>query len=687
MIKQKKKTMIYVKKIWILLAGALLFTACQGDDLLIDNPSVGTGEIGNDSLMPVHLQFSTLDEDLVETRAASMVSGNEETITNIKMMCFSKAGKFLGLFDANVTTQTKFTGYIDGEVDARTTKVHFIANHPELVVSQSANYLRDMIDVIKDKALCIDYQNSTKMTYWTYHATETEEQMKQFLNPSNASEVHYIHFLRDRVKLTAEEVATEVLQEADPAITKIEWMVSNGLTKAYVVPWHTFDNGTDFINTDINQNFYIDGGQYNKIKHTPYEKNDRDRYTNSDENGFVEFKPENPLFVFEDYNNGTYDGNQQEQTGRPMAQVKLIFRVTYGSQQPVYHVIKIMDDNSNPYKLIRNHDYKVRINHLKKTRGTFTSFETALNSNSFTNDPFADIAPLVPTVSTDMKVLTIIGGTTKELNSSNTTVVGGKRRYTVNYTFMQGNTGVSDADIIYDGLVDANGVEDENATLVASNYDSSTGAGSFIIELKKDIPAVGATPLMFTVRVYDKTSRLYRKVLFYVTEGFTYVGTPTMTRRTNNGFNSTYQLDFTLPATYPDGLYPITLVLGTRTLTPVAVYSVNGTTETRLDGAFEVAVESTGTDGWNYASSNTTTAWNYNANSWNYVYKFKIMEKPTDDEGNFSTQPTTYRIVFKDNREQIGLAQNSTNVGVYFQVDNFGPDSQISRYGLTTFNN
>lgn len=679
--------MIYVKKIWILLAGALLLTACQGDDLLMDNPPIGTGEIGNDSLMPVHLQFSTLDQDLVETRAASMVSGNEDTITNIKMMCFSKAGKFLGLFDANVTTLDKSTGYIDGEVDARTTKVHFIANHPELVVSQSANYLRDMIDVIKDKALCIDYQNSKKMTYWTYHATETEEQMKQFLNPSNASEVHYIHFLRDRVKLTAEEVAADVLSEADPDITEIEWMVSNGLTKAYVVPWHTFDNGTDFINTDINKDFYKDGGRYNKIKHTPYEKNDRDRYTNSEEDGFVKFKPENPLFVFEDYNNGTYDGNQQEQTEKPMAQVKLIFRVTYGNEPPVYHVIKIMDANSNPYKLIRNHDYKVKINHLKKTRGTFTSFDAALNSNSFTNDPFADIAPLVPTVSTDTKVLTIEGGTTKELNSRNADEVGGNR-YTVNYTFMQGTSGVSDYDIIYDGLVDANGNEDENAKLVDSNYNKTTGKGWFTIELKKDIPAVGATPLMFTVRVYDKKSRLYRKVLFYVTEGFKYVGTPSMKLRSGTGYNSTYQLDFTLPATYPDGLYPITLVLGTRTLTPVAVYSVNGTTEKRLDGAFEVAVESTGTgsNGWNYASSNTTTDWNYHANSWNYVYKFKIMEKPTDDEGNFSTQPTTYRIIFKDNRQQIGLGLND-DVGVYFQVDNFGEGSQISRFGLATFNN
>ena len=675
--------MIYVKKIWILLAGALLLSACQADDLVMDDPSGGTESIGNDSLMPVHLRFTTLDEDLVETRAASMVSGNEETITDIKMMCFSQTGNFLGLFNAQVHPESKFTGTIDGEVDARTTKVHFIANHPNLVVSQAANYLREMRDVIKDKALCIDYENSTKMTYWTYHATNTEQEMQEFLNPQTGDE--YIHFLRDRIRLTPVDVAADVLSEADPDITKIEWMVSNGLTKAYVVPWHTFDDGTDFINTDIDQNFYIDGGQYNKIKLTPYEKNDRDRYTNNDEDGFVEFKPENPLYVFEDYNNGTYDGNQQEIASKKMAQVKLIFRVTYGNQQPVYHVVKIMDANSNPYRLTRNHDYRVSIRHLKKTRGVYTSFPDALNTTVFTNDPFADIAPLVPTVSTDTKTLTILGGTTRELNTSNTTVVNGKRRYTVNYTFMQGTTGVSDAQIIYDGLVDANGVEDENAKLVDYSYDTSSGDGSFTVELKKDIPAVGATPLMFTVRVYDKVSRLYRKVLFYVTNGFTYSSTPTMSRRTNDGYNSTYQLDVTLPATYPDGLYPITLVMGTRTLTPVSIVTVSGNTETPLEGAFEVAVESTGTDKWNYTGSNTTTAWNYNANNWNYVYKFKIMEKPTDNEGNFSTQPTTYRIIFKDNREQIGLNQNA-DVGVYFQVENFGAGSQISRYGLA-FNN
>lgn len=677
--------MIYVKKIWILLAGALLLTACQGDDLLMDNPSVGTGEIGNDSLMPVHLRFTTLDEDLVETRAASMVSGNEETITDIKMMCFSQTGNFLGLFNAQVHPESKFTGTIDGEVDARTTKVHFIANHPNLVVSQAANYLREMRDVIKDKALCIDYENSTKMTYWTYHATNTEQEMQEFLKPQTGDE--YIHFLRDRIRLSPVDVAADVLSEADPDITKIEWMVSNGLTKAYVVPWHTFDNGTDFINTDIDQTFYIDGGQYNKIKLTPYEKNDRDRYTNNDEDGFVEFKPENPLYVFEDYNNGTYDGNQQEIASKKMAQVKLIFRVTYGNQQPVYHVVKIMDANSNPYRLTRNHDYRVSIRHLKKTRGVYTSFQDALNTTVFTNDPFADIAPLVPEVSTDTKTLTILGGTTRELNTSNTTEVNGKRRYTVDYTFMQGTTGVSDAQIIYDGLVDANGVEDENAKLVDYSYDTSSGEGSFTVELKKDIPDVGATPLMFTVRVYDKVSRLYRKVLFYVTNGFTYSSTPTMSRRTDDGYNSTYQLDVTLPATYPDGLYPITLVMGTRTLTPVSIVTVSGNTETPLEGAFEVAVESTGTDKWNYTGSNTTTAWNYNANNWNYVYKFKIMEKPTDNEGNFSTQPTTYRIIFEDNREQIGLNQNNTNVGLYFQVENFGAGSQISRYGRATFNN
>ena len=667
----------------------MLLTACQ-DDFVIDNPSSGRESVLGDSLIPVHLGYSTVDEDYVDTRAASMVSGRELMITDIKMLCFSKTGNFLGTYTATVNPANATTGTIDGEVDARTTKVHFVANHPDLVVSQSANYLRDMRDVIKDKALTIDYENSQNITYWTYHAEETEEAMAAFLNPQDDNDS--IHFLRDRVRLEAQAIEAHVYTDAEPDIESIDWMVTNGLTKAYVIPWHSFDNNTDFIGFDVDQNYYIDGGQYNKIKITPYEKNDRDRYVNSDESGFTPFTAGSSLYVFEDYNDGTYDGYQNEIASKKMAQVKLIFRVKYLGMDPVYHVIKIMDSNLNPYKLRRNHDFKVSIKALNKTRGVYSSFADAIDDASqFSNDPFADIAPLVPTVSETTKTLTIPDpGTVRQLNSSNTTVVDGKRRYRVDYTFKQGTTGVSDADIIYDGLVNAEGVVDENAKLVDSecNYNSSTGNGYFTVELKKAIPGKGQTPLMFTVRVFDKVSKLYRKVLFYVTEGFEIVGTPTMTRVTNDGFNSTFQLEFKLPATYPDGLYPITLVLGTRTLTPVAVYSVNGTTETRLDGAFEVAVESTGTgsNGWNYASSNTTTDWNYHANSWNYVYKFKIMEKPTDDEGNFSTQPTTYRILFRDKREKVGLT-NTNDVGLYFQVDNFGPSSQISRYGLANFNN
>lgn len=677
--------MRYGKKIWTLLAGAMLLTACQ-DDFVIDNPASGRESVPGDSLIPVHLGYSTVDEDYVETRAASMVSGTELTITDIKMLCFSKTGNFLGTYTATVTPTSATTGTIDGEVDARTTKVHFVANHPDLVVSQSANYLRDMRDVIKDKALTIDYENSQNITYWTYHAEQTEEAMAAFLNPQQQGVNEYIHFLRDRVRLEAQAIEAHVLTDADPDIESIDWMVTNGLTKAYVIPWHSFDN-TDFIGFDIDQNYYIDGGQYNKIKITPYEKNDRDRYVNSDESDFTPFTAGSSLYVFEDYNDGTYDGYQNEIASKKMAQVKLIFRVKYAGMDPVYHVIKIMDSNLNPYKLRRNHDFKVSIKALNKTRGVYSSFADAIDDASqFSNDPFADIAPLVPTVSETTKTLTIPDpGTVRQLNSSNTTVVDGKRRYRVDYTFKQGTTGVSDADIIYDGLVNAEGVVDENAKLVDSecNYNSSTGNGYFTVELKKAIPGKGQTPLMFTVRVFDKVSKLYRKVLFYVTEGFEIVGTPTMTPVTNDGFNSTFQLEFKLPATYPDGLYPITLVIGTRTLTPVSVSDSEGN---NIDGAFEVAVESTGTDGWNYAGSNTTSAWNYHANSWNYVYKFKIMEKPTDNEGNFSTQPTTYRILFRDKREKVGLT-NTNDVGLYFQVDNFGPSSQISRYGLATFNN
>lgn len=660
--------MKYVKYVWQVLSVGLLMAACTNE--VIEEPIPSAMHEGT---MPVHLTFNIPDAELVTTRG-SMVSGQEVAISDIKMLCFNNTGNFLGLYEATVNQVTDFTGTIDGEVDANTCSVHFIANHPDLVVSQSANYLREMIDVIKDKALSISYNDVDHITYWTYHEEATAALMAAFLNPEQSGEEQTIHFVRDRVKFQAMPLTQEVLDQS--GIQSVEWMVTNGLSKGYVIPWRTFENPTtSFVSLDLNEAFF----DADNIKITPYEKLDRSRYNPAatDESLFEPFVEGSSLFTFEDYNNGTYNGTNSE----PMARVKLIFKVTFTNNpsQPKYHVIKVMDEEMAPFLLKRNHCFRVNILNLRETRSALNSFEEALETDQFSNDQFANVADVIPSVSEQVSTLTIIDGTTKELNSGNTTLgADGKSRYTFEFEYTGRTAQLSDFQF--------SGLEASFGEVVNTTYNSSTGRGTVTVELAKPIPALGQTPLSGRLRVFEKNSKLYRFVLFYAVNGFTYPQnkTPTMTYAQNVTINGTstriYDLSFTIPAAYPEGLYPVTVVIGSRTLTPWSDVSA-----TQQSGSFEVAVESTGASGWNYRASTSTTnanLWKLNGDTWNYVYKYKIDQKPLNEDGtDYSTEDKTYHLYFRDNRTAINAA-NTANVGLYFQVQNFGSNSQYQIYGL-----
>lgn len=666
--------MKYLSYICSLLTAMSLLTACQSEEIVEPTSSEEMAE----GMMPVRMKF-TIPDAVVRTRA-SFVSGQEQDITNIKMICFNQQDAFVGSYDATLKEDgdgNGYTGIIEGEVSSQTTKVHFVANYPDLVVSQSANYLRDMHDVIQDKVLTLDYNSNKTITYWTYHAEQNPAAMARFLSPKTEDGDKYIHFIRDRVKISSTSIDPAVL--ADSKIESIDWMVCDGLTKGYVIPWRTFNNGTDFIGTDINKDFFkatVNGEAYGNIKITPYEKNNRERYeaTADNENSYFEnFQNENgsSLYVFEDWNDGTSDGATPET--KNVGMVRLIFRVKYSDESGYrYHVIKMADENSLPYQLKRNHNFQVEIKSLKKNISALNSFESALKSDQFSNDVFASVAEIVPSVSEEKWTLTIDGKTTKELNSKNVT---SDLQYTVHFTLLDADgKGVTGSDFLFDGM-DAN-----FATVVenSATYDSNTGKGSVTIQLKESIPGSGEEPHRGRLRIFEKTSRLYRYITFYAVEEFVMPSAPTMTGK------GPFSLTVTIPGNYPEGLYPVTLVIGTRTLTPTGIVRVadsNGEFDAlTLDGAFAVEVESTGTNGWNYQSG--SVVWNANAAKWDYVYKFNILEKPINkksETNEYSTQDAKYTITFRDSRAAINAG--NADVGLFFEVENFGHGSQYQIYG------
>lgn len=680
--------MKYSKKIFYLATAALLMVACTDEIAVPTTPEEEVPE----GMMPVHLKYSMTEEGSesygVNITRGTMVEANEPGISNIKMMCFNNTGNFLGLYDAEVTPATNETGTIDGLVDSRTCSVHFIANHPSLVVSQSANYLREMVDVMKDRALVTDYNNK-QMTYWTYHAEATAAQMALFLKPEDENQVRTIHFLRDRVMITGERDLTQA-ELTDNGIESIQWMVTNGLTQGYVIPWRTFTMNPDinWEGLDVNETFFQDGGKYNKIRITPYEKLNRQRYNPAanDESLFEDYNGNSKFFLFEDWNNNTYDGSHAAEK----AMVKLIFKVKFtGVADPKYHVIKIMDENLIPFNLKRNHDFRVRIINLRNTKSALDSFQEAIETDQFSNDQFASVSELVHSVSEGATTLAIVGGTTKEINAAAGYPAGTENAtYTVHFTCTGSDgQGISNANLQFDEL------DPDFGTVTDYTYDTATGEGTVTIKLAKPIPASGAEPNYGRLRILEKNSRLYRHVMFYAIHGFTYAsnGTPKLSYVSGTNNQRTYKLEFTIPGNYPAGLYPITVVIGSRLLTPFS-----DTSATAAQGSFEVVSERTGVSPYNYPASTATDVanrWRRNGNTWDFVYKYKIMEKPLNTEGDdYSTEDQKYTIYLSDNRSKIYISQNNPvsaqyNVGLYFQIENFGADSQYECYGDGTGTN
>lgn len=628
-----------------MIVGMLLMTGCYNEDF---SDVVEEQQTVSEGMMPVHLQFNL--SDAVAVTRSSLVSGTEIDVHDIKMLCFNQLGQFLGMYPATNVQRTSTTdpdiGTIDGEVDDQTTMIHFIANCENLVVSQANNYLRQEAELIKDKALTIDY-NSPHITYWGYHREPDATSMKNFLNPGVTNN-NTVYLLRDRVKVVAQPISQQSLTQN--GIETIEWTVSNGLTKAYLIPWKTDRSGDELLSST-------------PITITPYDKADAARYgaEEVDETRFEPFDADHPQFMFEDLN----------QT--PGNYVKIIFRVKYTNESGYkYHVIRMMDSEGTPFNLTRNKIYKVEITSLRNNRNAIGSFSEALATTGFSNDAFASVSELVSEVTDGDYTLSIVGGTTKQIQNSD---LGTGRTYTFEFEYYEnGNQGtnVSGIDASNFRVSGLSGWEDFATNISVGTY--TNGKVPVTITLKNDLSNTLQTG---SLQIYDKAHSLYRNVNFYAITEFTYADGPSW-RKMDNATYGNYELKFKIPGNYPAGLYPITLIFGTRTLTPYSDTSVTGTS-----GEFEVAVESTGTSGWNYPSGNANT-WNDGAATWNYVYKYKIMTKPTDDEGEYLEDDVEYTIYFRDDRSSIAQANRPGEVGLYFEVENFGRDSRRLIHGTNT---
>jgi len=558
----------------------------------------------------------------------SVVSGTENAVSTIQLLCFNELGYYLGSYNATVTNTSSDPdhGKLTATIPSETRRIHFIANK---TVSLSGSYIGwKETRLMSDALFTTSYNDSNpQVVFWGYYRNDDAAAMKTYLEAGNNT----VYLLRDRAKVVISDITTA---QSGTDVSTIHWTISNGLQTGYIVP---IDNSK--VSTDPYTGYYtsetVEGvtTYYGNTIVTPY--TDNGRYISSEDN----LEPHTtPQYLYEDENS----------TDNP---VKLILKVTYTDKSVRYHTVLLMDDTYQQYVVTRSHTYNLKINGLPKSMG-YASFAEAAAGTHYSNNQLVEVSKVVTDVTNGNYILNITE-TTGTSVIYQTPAAGGAKSIGFKFTDLAGNP-------VSDYAFRATWVEHDGS--IASNettvtYDTSTGVGSIGITLN----AISTSLQQGVLLLQDTKYGLARYIHIYTIDKFRLVSGPTLSAAGNshNGY-PVYKLDFTLPSDYPSGLYPVNVYFATSTLNAYSDNSADASS-----GSFGVIVKKTSS----LTNSTTATDWNYNASSWGYWYHYAITERSSND---------AYTFYLEDVRSKRAEGNRASDVGLFFRIDYFGDPIAVS---------
>lgn len=609
-----------MKKIFFALfaAAALLGAGCAKIDVAEGQLNVPEGE------MAVRLMVSGPFSDAVR----SYVSGTEADISTIMMLCFDKDGKYIVSRNATVTPATRTTGTLTGSVPSNTFRIHFLANFtPDVSSFAMGTQERSMM---KSEALSSGIADNVR--FWGYHAETSSTAMASWLSGGNT-----VQLLRDRAKV----VLKMNLNEGADEISSLSWTIANGLKRGFVAAAST-----------TGANPYTNGYTSSTVV-TEYTSAGKYEWTSATENQTPSIwaAPDDEQFLFENRN----------VSDDP---VKIIIKATYSDNQVKYHTILLQDDNKVLYPVLRNSTFTLTLKNLPKSMGA-GSFEDALINTNYSNNPYAQVAPEVDEVNSEMFTLKV-EDVVKIFYDEDYKADPTNHMVSIGFTYTGHDGGdistLSKDNFVVSWVAKSEGDESgdvvaatTNGTLTAPTveYSSSTGKGTISFPLA-ELEAV----LHFnTLQVVASNSGLSRNINVYSIKEFNYGVDPKLvdnktTRVSDGKTREVYKLTFTLPSDYPPSLYPIKVKLYSSTLVP---FSDSGATEPA--GSFNVGV----TETENLPTSTQSSDWNYGANDWGQYYEYVI-------ERTSASNAYTFYL----NDILANLDRTYTSVGLYIQIDGFG---------------
>lgn len=655
--------------IWLLvfLGYSLLADSCV-DPIIPDMDKARNDDI------PFILDFSAPSESLP---TKSMVSGTENTIWVMQMVCFDNRGQYLGIRTLTTTAtdygecvqpnpngiQTDKTqdGRLIGRVPVGTARIHFIANRNlETTLPFSSGASERVVMSSLDLTTAYNESNHKEVVYWGYHSEANADAMKTWLQVAVKKDAENkikipievedgatpkkFFMIRDRARLKL-----EVVDGVVPSGTTVTWLVHNGRNCGLIAPCvgKVVDGTSYYYHND-----YTDAnGTYAIVQTTEY--TDSGRYTlyksdtDNEDNHFD--LPSAYQYVFDDSN---------ALVGEDDGRIKIIIKLTKEGTSEYMVVLLRSDEGQLP--ITRNSTYVIKLRDISGYK--YHTLQEAINGDEFANTPI-EVDKKIASISNAKYTLRIAideeGSTYQLVEDANTTL-------DIPFEFLDFATGqpivpvtsgeglkASDFDVFwenksYESWV-VNKTNDNKAV-----YDADSDQWKANIT----IGGVGQTnqPLNDYLVIRHVPSGLTRYVHVYAVSGFALQGTPTFEKLTSTfEGRPVYKLSFKLPDTYGEDMYPINIRFATSTLD---AYSDNSATARH--GTFGVEIASTNVSG--VTNSTTSTDWNYKATTWDYWYIYSI---PSYPEGGNVT------IYFKDSTNKKGET-NPTSIGLFLEIPHFG---------------
>lgn len=481
-----------IKKIaFYLIAGIVtMLSGCVDPDM---------GKTGGNTSLPDELSlrfsFTIPGNTVVNTRS---IDPDGEPVSSIWLFLFNESGYYLGHVRANEVTYQKTDTNEGGtfstpSIPSTVRRIHFIANYNAADVDDS-----ELLNRTEKEVMTRFTSSSGRLVYGGRKVFNSETELTSYFKDNSTSP---IILYRNQAAITYNKNNLNLNIQG--------FAICNTYAKGTVVPYN-HQNETDPFNFDLTES----QGHAVHDYVTLCSGEDLIKATDPED---TEVQNEWGLrYIFE------HENAQDD----PMF---AIFKI-----DGKYYKLMIVDDQSNPYKIIRNHRYIFNFHSAPPTTLGYATFEEAKNGVA-ANNVWVSIDNELPSIGDGTSALTIEGETTR--------IYTERKDEVINFTCTGGIT----SDQVTATWLSNEGLASSDLNL---QYDPATGKGSVTVSLNEiaDTPQYGT--LQIKAGKYPRTIQIVYLNKFDFAPVWTSSSVP---RRSGEPVS----IVFNIPDTYPEELFPV----------------------------------------------------------------------------------------------------------------------------------